>query len=153
MMKLSDTDKRLLALLQADATISQAVLAEKAGLSKTSCWRRIRDFENAGIIERRTTLLNPKAMGLQLTVFVHVAMVEHSAETRDSFEGHVLELAEVIACHSVSGTWDYLLQVVAWDIETYDTFHNREILQHPCVRSASSSFALRRVKLTTQLPL
>ncbi len=153
MMKLSDTDKRLLALLQADAEISQAVLAEKVGLSKTSCWRRIREFENAGIIEGRTTILTAKAMGLQLTVFVHVAMVEHSAETRDSFEGHIRDLTEVVACHSVSGTWDYLLQVLARDIEAYDTFHNREILQHPCVRSASSSFALRRVKLTTQLPL
>ncbi|MBT3359748.1 MAG: Lrp/AsnC family transcriptional regulator [Rhodospirillales bacterium] len=153
MKDLSDTDKRLLTLLQADATISQAVLAEKAGLSKTSCWRRIRDFEDAGIIERRATILDAKAMGFKLTVFVHVAMVEHSAETRDTFEAHIQDLAEVIACHSVSGTWDYLVQVVTRDIETFDAFHNREILQHPCVRSASSSFALRRIKSTTRLPL
>jgi Lrp/AsnC family transcriptional regulator len=152
-MKLSRTDRRLLAELQRDTTRNQGELAEIVGMSRTSCWRRIRDFEEAGIIEREVALLNPKKVGFTIEVLLLVAMTEHSDENRQSFERHVSLLPEVMECFSVSGERDYLLQVVAKDMDSYNDFLNREILSHPTVRSASSTFVLRRVKYSTALPI
>ena len=152
-MKLSRTDRRLLAELQRDTTRNQSELAEIVGMSRTSCWRRIRDFEEAGIIERQVALLNPKKVGFTIEVLLLVAMTEHSDENRQNFERHVSLLPEVMECFSVSGERDYLLQVVAKDMDSYNDFLNREVLSHPTVRSASSTFVLRRVKYSTALPV
>lgn len=152
-MNLSRTDLRLLSELQKDATRRQSELAEIVGMSRTSCWRRIRDFEEAGLIERQVALLNPKMAGFTIEVLLLVAMTEHSDENRESFERHVSLLPEVMECFSVSGDRDYLLQVVAKDMESYNEFLNAEILRHEAVQSASSTFVLRRVKYSTALPL
>ena len=152
-MELSRTDRRLLAELQRDATRNQSELAEIVGMSRTSCWRRIRDFEEAGLIERQVALLNPKQVGFTIEVLLLVAMTEHSDENRRSFERHVSILPEVMECFSVSGDRDYLLQVVARDMDSYNDFLNAQILRHPAVQSASSTFVLRRVKYSTALPL
>jgi DNA-binding Lrp family transcriptional regulator len=152
-MNLNRTDRRLLAELQRDASRNQSELAETVGMSRSSCWRRIRDFEEAGLIERQVTLLNPKKAGFTIEVLLLVAMTEHTDENRQSFERHVSLLPEVMECFSVSGDRDYLLQVVARDMDSYDDFLNREILRHPAVQSASSTFVLRRVKYSTALPL
>ncbi len=152
-MNLSRSDRRLLAELQKDAARNQSELAEIVGMSRTSCWRRIRDFEEAGLIERQVALLNPKKAGFTIEVLLLVAMTEHSDENRQSFERHVSLLPEVMECFSVSGDRDYLLQVVAKDMDSYNDFLNAEILRHPAVQSASSTFVLRRVKYSTELPL
>lgn len=152
-MKLTRSDRRLLAELQKDTTRNQSELAEIVGMSRTSCWRRIRDFEQAGLIERQVALLNPKMVGFTIEVLLLVAMTEHSDENRQSFERHVSLLPEVMECFSVSGERDYLLQVVARDMDSYNDFLNAEILRHPAVQSASSTFVLRRVKYSTALPI
>ena len=152
-MKLSRSDRRLLNALQQDATRSQVELADVAGMSRTSCWRRIREFEEARLIERQVAVLDPKAVGFNIQVLLLVAMTEHSDRNRESFERHVSLLPEVLECFSVSGERDYLLQVVAHDMESYNDFLNAQILRHEAVRSASSTFVLRRVKYTTALPL
>lgn len=152
-MRLTRTDRRLLAELQRDATRNQTELAEIVGMSRTSCWRRIRDFERAGLIERQVALLNPKAVGLNIQVLLLVTMTEHTDENRQSFEHHVSGLPEVTECFSVSGDRDYLLQVVVADMDSYNEFLNRQVLRHPAVRSASSTFVLRRVKYSTALPI
>ncbi len=152
-MKLSRTDLRLLAELQRDTTRNQTDIAEIVGMSRTSCWRRIRDFEDEGVIERQVALLNPKKAGFNLEVLLFVAMTEHSDENRKSFERHVTLLPEVMECFSVSGDRDYLLQVIARDMESYNDFLNAQILRHKAVQSASSTFVLRRVKYSTALPL
>ena len=152
-MKLNRTDRHLLAELQRDTTRNQSELAELVGMSRTSCWRRIRDFEDAGVIDRQVALLNPKKAGFNLEVLLFVAMTEHSDENRESFERHVSLLPEVMECFSVSGDRDYLLQVIAKDMESYNEFLNAEILRHKAVQSASSTFVLRRVKYSTALPL
>ena len=151
-MNLSSSDRRLLDALQQDVTLNQIELAERAGLSRTSVWRRIRELEEAGVIESRVALLNPRSLGLQIHVLLSVTMVEHSDKIRQSFEAHVEDLPEVMECFSVSGERDYLLQIISRDMESYNEFLNTKILHHPSVRSASSSFALRRVKYTTNLP-
>jgi len=152
-MKLTRTDRRLLDELQRDTTRNQSELAEIVGMSRTSCWRRIRDFEEAGLIQRQVALLDPKIAGFNLQVLVLVAMTEHSDENRKNFERHVSLLPEVMECFSVSGDRDYLLQVVATDMDSYNDFLNSQILRHEAVRSASSTFVLRRVKYSTALPL
>lgn len=152
-MKLTLTDRRLLNELQRDSSQNQSDLAEAVGMSRTSCWRRIRDFEEAGLIERQVALLNPKVAGFNIQVLLLVAMTEHTDENRQSFERHVSTLSEVTECFSVSGDRDYVLHVVVRDMDRYNEFLNGEILKHAAVRSASSTFVLRRVKYETALPV
>ncbi len=152
-MKLTRTDRRLLDELQRDTTRNQTELAEIVGMSRTSCWRRIRDFEQAGLIERQVALLSPRAVGLNLQVLLFVAMTEHTDANRQEFERHVSVLSEVTECFSVSGERDYVLHVVVRDMDAYNEFLNRQVLRHPAVRSASSTFVLRRVKYSTALPI
>jgi len=152
-MELSRSDRRLLNELQRDVTRNQSELAELVGMSRTSCWRRIREFEQAGLIERQVALLNPKVAGFNIQVLLLVAMTEHTDENRQGFERHVSLLPEVTECFSVSGDRDYVLHVVVKDMDTYNEFLNGEVLKHPAVRSASSTFVLRRVKYSTELPL
>ena len=152
-MNLSRTDRRLLNELQRDTTRNQSELAQLVGLSRTSCWRRIREFEDAGLIERQVALLNPKIAGFNIQVLLLVAMTEHTDENRQGFERHVSLLPEVTECFSVSGDRDYVLHVVVQDMDSYNDFLNSEVLKHPAVRSASSTFVLRRVKYSTVLPL
>ena len=150
---LSRADRRLLNELQRDATRNQSELAELVGMSRSSCWRRIREFEEAGLIERQVTLLDPKIAGFNIQVLLLVAMTEHTDENRQSFERHVSLLPEVTECFSVSGDRDYVLHVVVKDMDTYNDFLNSQVLKHSAVRSASSTFVLRRVKYSTELPL
>lgn len=152
-MKLSSADKRLLDALQQDATRAQADLAEIAGMSRTSAWRRIRDFEESGLIQGQVALLDPQQAGFHIQVLLAVAMTEHTDENRRSFEEHVTRLSAVTECFTVAGERDYVLHVVVPDMETYTEFLQSEILQHPSVRSASSTFVLQRIKYTTMLPL
>ena len=152
-ISLSRTDRRLLKALQRDVTQSQADLAEEVGMSRTSCWRRVRDFEEAGLIQGKVALLEPRRAGFNIQVLLLVAMTEHSDDNRRAFETHVRDLPQVTECFSVSGDRDYVLHVVVEDMDAYNDFLNREVLSHPAVRSASSTFVLRRIKYSTELPL
>jgi len=149
---LSASDRKLLKALQENLNLSQIELAERSGLSRTSVWRRVRELEDAGMINSRVALLDPKSLGLQIHVLLSVSMVQHSDKIRQSFEAHVKQLPEVMECFSVSGERDYVLQIISRDMESYNEFLNTKILHHASVHSASSSFALRRVKYTTALP-
>ena len=153
MHELSPSERRLLDAMQKDTTLSQIDLAELSGKSRTSVWRWIREVEEAGVIDRKVALLNPKELGLQIHVMLSVSMVMHSDRTRQEFENHVQSLPEVMECYSVSGDRDYVLLIISRDMASYNDFLNTQILDHPSVHSASSSFALRRVKYTTALPL
>jgi len=143
----------LLDALQEDATRSQSDLAEIAGMSRSSVWRRIRDFEESGLITAQVALLNPQHAGFQIQVLLSVAMTEHTDENRQDFERHVALLPEVTECFSVSGERDYVLHVVVRDMYAYNQFLSAQVLKHSAVRSASSTFVLRRVKYTTAMPL
>jgi Lrp/AsnC family transcriptional regulator len=153
MNDLSPSDYQLLRALQNDLSVSQIDLAERSGMSRSSVWRRIRELEDAGLIEGKVALLNSRRLGFQIHVMLSVSMNKHSVRTRQDFETHVQTLQEVTECFSVSGDRDYLLHIVARDMESYNDFLNTKILDHPSVHAASSSFALRRIKYTTALPL
>ncbi|MDJ0656047.1 MAG: Lrp/AsnC family transcriptional regulator [Xanthomonadales bacterium] len=152
-MELNRSDRLLLAELQRDANRNQSELADVVGMSRTSCWRRIRDFEEAGLIERQVTLLNPRQAGFTIQALCLVAMTKHTDQTRDSFERHVSQLPEVMECYSISGDRDYLLQIIAKDMDSYNDFLNAQILRHEAVQSASSTFVLKRIKYSTELPI
>lgn len=152
-MKLSRSDRILLDELQRDSTRNQAELAELAGMSRSSCWRRIREFEDKGLITRQVALLDHKQAGFEIQVLLAVSMVEHTDENRQSFEAHVNRLDVVMECFTVAGDRDYVLQIVVPDMDSYTEFLNLEILRHPAVRSASSTFVLRRIKYSTRLPM
>lgn len=147
------SDHKLLNALQRDSNLSQNDLAEQSGMSRTSCWRRVRELEQMGVIKDRVTLLDPKRVGLGLHVIISVCVSSHTNEMRDSFEGHINRLPDVMECFAVSGDWDYQLHVIARDMESYNSFLYDNLLSHQSVKSASSSFALRRVKYSTSMPL
>ncbi len=152
-IQLGRADRRLLTALQQDATLSQLELAERAGMSRSSVARRIREFESAGLIERQVAILDPTRAGFSIEVQLAVAMIEHTDENRRAFEAHVNRLPAVTECFSVSGERDYILHVVVPDMDAYTEFLNTSVLAHPTVRSASSTFVLKRVKYTTSLPI
>ena len=150
---LDETDYRILALLLEDARLTQAELAKRLALSQTSCWRRVRQLEENGVIARRVALVDPRAVGLTVSVIASVSLAEHSDESRASFETLVAGRPEVVECYSMTGDRDYMLRVVVKDVEAYDHFLTMHLLHHPAVASASSSFALKQIKYTTALPL
>ncbi|MWC45658.1 Lrp/AsnC family transcriptional regulator [Sphingomonas carotinifaciens] len=145
-------DRRIVALLQNDATLSHADLAERVGASSASCWRRVKALEAAGVFTRTVRLVDPTAVGRGVNVLCNIRMRSHAADSRQSFERFVLSQPEVVECFSMSGDWDYLLRVVVADVAAYNTFLMQTLLGHPSVAGGSSHFALDMTKYTTALP-
>lgn len=146
-------DRKILAALQSDATISHANLAERVGASTASCWRRIAKLQAAGVLLGAVRLVDPGKVGKGVSVLCHVRMRSHAREERDAFEDFVRARAEIMDAYSMSGDWDYLLRVVVEDVAAYDRFLRGNLLGHPSVATASSHFALDQVKHSTALPL
>ncbi len=152
-MTLDSIDRRIVAALQADASQSHAELAERAGTSAASCWRRIRALEAKGVFTATVRLTDPAKLGYGVNVLCNIRMRSHAREMRSSFEDFVNGRAEIIECFSVSGDWDYLLRIIAADVAGYESFLMRTLLEHPSVSGASSHFALSMTKYTTVLPV
>ena len=149
---LDSIDRRILRELQADATIPIAELAERAGLSQTPCWKRVKRLTEAGVITRRVALLDGQKLDLGLVVFVSVKTSRHDEDWLDAFANGAAALPEVIEFYRMSGETDYLLKVVVKDIAAYDAFYKRLIAAAP-LQDVSSSFAMEQIKATTALPL
>ena len=152
MAKLDSFDLRILALLQADASLPLADIAEAVGLSSTPCWRRIQKLEEDGVILRRVALLDPKSVNTKVTVFVSIRTSQHSEEWLRRFAELIREFPEVVEFYRMSGEVDYLLRVVVPDIAAYDAFYKRMIARIE-IRDVSSAFAMEQIKYTTELPL
>jgi Lrp/AsnC family transcriptional regulator len=149
---MDDTDRRILAVLQQDASLSIAEIAKRAGLSTTPCWKRIQRLETDGVVVRRVALLDPKKLGLGLTVFVSVETADHSEGWIERFGALVSDMPEVMEFYRMAGDVDYMLRVVVADMEAYDAFYKRLIAQAP-LKNVTSRFAMERIKQTTALPL
>jgi Lrp/AsnC family transcriptional regulator len=149
---LDSVDRRILRELQADASISIADLAERAGLSQTPCWKRVKRMEAQGIIEKRVALLDRDQLDLGLVVFVAVRAARHDEEWLNAFAKGAASLPEVVEFYRMSGETDYLLKVIVRDIAAYDRFYKRLIAAAP-LGDVSSSFAMEQIKFTTALPL
>ncbi len=145
-------DRKILRLLQEDATLAVADIAKKVGLSTTPCWRRIQKLEEDGIIRGRVALLDPAAVNTKVTVFVSIRTNSHSQEWLRRFAEVISEFPEVVEFYRMSGDVDYLLRVVVPDIAAYDAFYKRLIAKIE-IRDVSSSFAMEQIKYTTVLPL
>jgi Lrp/AsnC family transcriptional regulator len=147
------TDTKILRILQEDAALPVAAVADAVGLSVTPCWRRIRKLEEAGVIRQRVTLLDRKAAGIGVVVFASVSLVRHTEEALAEFDAFVSRRPEILEAHAVSGDRDYQLKIAVRDIEEYEGFLNRELLALTCIASVNSRFMLREIKYTTALPL
>jgi Lrp/AsnC family transcriptional regulator len=149
---LDSIDRRILRELQADATIPIAELADRAGLSQTPCWKRVKRLTEAGVITRRVALLDGEKLDLGLVVFVAIKTSRHDQDWLDAFAKGAASLPEVVEFYRMSGDTDYLLKVVVRDIAAYDAFYKRLIAAAP-LQDVSSSFAMEQIKFTTALPL
>lgn len=145
-------DRKILRLLQEDATLAVADVAKKVGLSTTPCWRRIQKLEEEGVIKRRVAVLDPAKINAAVTVFVAIRTNSHNIEWLKRFSEVVAELPEVVEFYRMAGDIDYLLRVVVPDISAFDEFYKRLISKIE-IRDVSSSFAMEQIKYTTELPL
>jgi Lrp/AsnC family transcriptional regulator len=145
-------EKRILRLIQQDATLSVAAIADQVGLSQTPCWKRIQKLERVGVIQNRVALLDADALGLPVTVFVSVRTNRHEPEWLETFAEGVRRLPEIVEVYRMSGDIDYLLKIVAPDIAGYDRIYKR-LISIVEIYDVSSAFAMERMKVTTALPL
>lgn len=145
-------DRKILRLLQEDATLAVADIAKKVGLSTTPCWRRIQKLEEEGVIRERVALLDPAKINAAVTVFVAIRTNSHNIEWLKRFSEVVQDLPEVVEFYRMAGDIDYLLRVVVPDIAAFDDFYKRLIAKIE-IRDVSSSFAMEQIKYTTELPL
>ncbi len=145
-------DKKILTLLQEDAGLSNAEVAQRVGLSPTPCWRRIRALEEAGIIRRRVALLERRKLNIGVTVFVAVRTNQHNQEWLERFARAVDSIPEVVEFYRMAGEVDYLLRVVVPDIAAYDQVYKR-LIEQIDLYDVSSSFAMEELKYTTAVPL
>ncbi len=152
-IELDRIDRQILEILQDDASLSSAQLAEKVGLSSSPCWRRIQRLEKTGVIRKRVVLLDPAALGLGIVVFASVRLTAHGRQALPEFEAAVARFPDVMECYTVSGGQDYLLRVVTRDIHAYEIFLREQLLQLPSVAEVHSRIAITQVKYTTAMPV
>ncbi|WP_445948970.1 Lrp/AsnC family transcriptional regulator [Sphingorhabdus sp.] len=152
-MKIDTIDRRILEIIQRDATYSIQDIGEQVGLSTNPCWRRIKRMEDAGIIERRVAILNPVKLGLGVTAFVSIRTNKHTPDWLASFAAGILSIPEIIECHRMSGDVDYLLKIAVADIAHYDRIYQELIAAVPGLSDVSSTFSMERLKYGTALAI
>ena len=146
-------DAKILDLIQHDAGLSVADLAERVGLSSSPCWRRIKRLEEAGIILRRVTILDRERLGLTFEVYCTVKLSLPSKDNLEAFEAAVVRMPEVLQCATVTGSADYELRVVTRDMHGFDTFLRERLLSLGLVSNIESRIVVRSVKNSTAAPL
>ncbi len=146
------TDRRILALLQEDATLPVAELARRVHLSQTPCWKRLQKLKAAGVIRKQVVLCDPGKLGLGTTVFVAVRTSQHNDAWLRKFDAAVKTIPEIVEVYRMSGEVDYLLRVVTSDIAGYDAVYRR-LIKAVELSDVSSSFAMETIKSTTALPV
>jgi Lrp/AsnC family transcriptional regulator len=146
-------EKRILELLQEDASLSTAAIAEKVGLSSSPCWRRVDRLEREGFIKRRVALVDRKKIGLNAHIFAQIKLNAHGRANLDEFAEAIRGFPEVLECYVLMGSVDFLIRVVASDIEAYERFFFDRLSQLPGVQEVNSTVALSEIKATTALPV
>ncbi|MBR7783723.1 MULTISPECIES: Lrp/AsnC family transcriptional regulator [Undibacterium] len=153
MKTIDATDKKILTELQRDGRQSIAELADKVNLSQSPCWRRVRQLEQQGVVQSYGARLDRNRMGFGVTGFVHLQLEGHSPEITNAFEREVVALQQVVACHNLSGKYDYMLEVIAADLEEFSNLLRNQIRSIPGVKEISTSFSLKEVKRTDVVPV
>jgi Lrp/AsnC family transcriptional regulator len=145
-------DRKILSVVQQDASLSVAEIGQRVGLSSTPCWKRLQKLEAEGVITRRVALVDPEKIGLGITVFVSVETGDHSQDWLKRFAETVSAMPEVMEFYRMAGDVDYMLRVVVKDMQSYDTFYKKLIETVP-LKNVTSRFAMERIKQTTALPI
>lgn len=152
-MALDETDRRILSVLQKQGRISNADLSERVNLSASACHRRVQRLEAEGYIRDYVAMLDARKMNVPTTVFVEITLSGQADELLDAFEKAVARIPDVLECHLMAGTADYILKVVAENTEDFARIHRQHLARLPGVAQMQSSFALRTVFKTTALPV
>lgn len=153
MRKLDGVDRRILQVLQENGRIQNVELAEKVGLSPSPCLRRVKLLEESGVIERYVALLDAAQVGAGLTVFARVWLTGQDAETVEHFATEAKRLPQVVECHLMAGDCDFLLRVVAADLEAYRQFQVDHLTRIEGVQTVRTEVPMQKIKLTSELPL
>lgn len=152
-MKIDTTDRRILVALQKQGRMSNSELADKIGLSPSACHRRVQQLEKSGVIKNYVALLDPRKVDRRSTVFVEITLSSQAEDLLDAFELKVARIPDVLECHLMAGTADYLLKVAAIDTDDFARIHRQYLARLPGVAQMHSSFSLRTVCKTTALPI
>src|SRR3984893_279219 len=145
-------DRKIVALLQEDASLSLAAIAHRVGLSQSPCWKRIQGLEKAGVILKRVVLISPESIGVGLTVFVSIESGDHSTAWLSKFAQTVTAMPEVMEFYRMAGDIDYMLRVAVPDMQGYDAFYKKLIDTLP-LKNVTSRFSMERIKSNTAYPL
>ena len=152
-MEIDETDRRILKALQKSGRLSNSDLADKINLSPSACHRRVQRLESEGIIKDYVALLDPRKIDRKTTVFVEITLSGQADAILDAFERAVALIPDVLECHLMAGTADYMLKVVASDTDDFARIHRQFLARLPHVSQMQSSFALRTVFKTTAMPV
>ena len=152
-IKLDAIDRRILRALQQNSTQTNADIAQQAGLSPTPCLRRVHLLEEQGVIDAYVALLNPAAVDLRFTAFVRVTLERQDKTTVERFAREMEQAPEVLECHLMAGSYDYLLRVIARDLDDYQRFQMDTLTQIEGVRNVETEIPLKRIKQTVRLPI
>lgn len=152
-VELDEFDRKILRALQENADYSMADLGNLIGLSHTPCWRRLKRLESEGVIRGKVTLLDASMLDLNVTVHAQIKLKDRTESAFATFEAAIMPVTEITECHATSGDQDYLLQIVVESVGHYESLLKKTLLHLPHVGSIHSTFALRQVKYSTQLPL
>jgi len=152
-VELDDIDRRILDALQRDGSLSAADLASQVGLSTTTCWRRIQQLEQSGVIKARVAILDRVKLGLDVVVFVQVRLSTQGRDAIAQFDKAIRDRPEVLDCYTLTGEWDFCLRIVTRDMKEYEAFFLDHLSKIPNVQSVNSSIAVTVVKESTVLPL
>ena len=152
-VELDDIDRRILDALQRDGSLSASDLASQVGLSTTTCWRRIQQLEQSGVIKARVAILDRAKLGLDVVVFVQVRLSTQGRDAIAQFDKAIRDRPEVLDCYTLTGEWDFCLRIVTRDMKEYEAFFLDHLSKIPNVQSVNSSIAVTVVKESTVLPL
>ena len=152
-IKLDAIDRRILRALQQNSNQTNADIAQQAGLSPTPCLRRVHLLEEQGVIDAYVALLNPAAVELRFTAFVRVTLERQDKTTVERFAREMEQAPEVLECHLMAGSYDYLLRVIARDLDDYQRFQMETLTQIEGVRNVETEIPLNRIKQTVRLPI
>lgn len=153
MITLDSIDRKILALLQEDGSLSVAELAERLNMSAPPCWRRVRRLKDVGVLTRQVWFVNPETLGLNVTVYATLKLNAHDASATSEFREQIKRLPEVLECYILLGAVDVIVKMVVSDIKYYEQFFYERLSQLPGVREVNSSVVLTEVKKTARLPV
>jgi len=152
-IEIDELDRKILRLLQSDASLSATAIGEQVGLSQSPCWRRIQRLKGSGLIKAQGLVIDRKKLGFDTMVFAHVKLTAHGRSKVAEFGDTIRQFPEVMECHLLLGHVDFLLRIVTPDLEAYERFFFERLSLLPDVQEVTSSIALTEIKQTTELPI